>query len=308
MPEPLVGKLSLSAADTKGTSFEIAFKERGQQAGTASFRKTDTIFSAVSVRRSSGVSCRPGPEVQTLLTRIAAAGTVDLAGDGNDEIFVLNEDGGTGSHDEILLLLDPRDCSTSGLIVTVSHQATRATTPTAGVGKYGDPAREAEKKFLEGIKYRYGYIGPDDIEREKDNPLYAYYFWARDNGSLTEGRMKIRRFKGKPESKGSVEAELKDGPVTYTAQFKAGVVAYNAEKDQHYVLFHPQDMYSWPTVLAKAGHYLIIGTRGEGAAAVDLKTFRLKRFRFGRPDDDVKTIDVKGSSVLVNGTRPLKLP
>lgn len=308
MPPPSVGRLSLAPVDVKAPGFDLSFKERGQPDGTASFRKTDAICSALSIRRSSGVSCRLDKETQTLLTRIAAVGTVDLSGSGNEEIFILNEDGGTGSHDEALLLVDPRDCAATGLIVTVSHQATRAATPTAGVGQYGLPAREAETNFLEGLKYRYGFIGKEDIDREKDNPQYAYYSWARDNGSLAEGRMKIRRYKGKPALKASAEAELKDGTLTYTAQFKAGVVVYDAAKDQHYVLFHPRDMYCWPTVLAKAGRWLIIGTRGEGAAAVELTTFRLKRFRFGGADDVVKTIDVKGSAVTINGARRLVLP
>lgn len=308
LPDPSVGRLALSSVDATAPAFNIALKERGQPAGSASFRKTAQPFAAMTIRRSSGVTCRPSRDSQALLTRITAAGAVDLAGDGNEEVFVLNEDEGTGSRDELLLLIDPRDCAATGLIITVSRQATRMITPTAGVGRYGYPGREAEKRFLDGVKYRFGFTGEDDVERGKDDPRYAYYFWARDNGGLADGRMKIRRYKGKSELKASVEAELKDGPVTYTAQSKAGVVAYDASKNQHYILFHPQDMDCWPTVLAKSGHYLIIGTRGEGAAAVDLKNFRLKRFRFGGPDDVVKSIDVKGSAVTINGGRPLALP
>jgi len=206
-----------------------------------------------------------------------------------------------------MLLIDPRDCGVAGLDLTVFHQSTRRTTPETPVGRFADLERRAERHFLNALKYRYGYVGPDDAARRKDDPEFAYYFWARDNGGIEDGVMKVRRYKGRPASLGSVEAEVSDGPRTYTAEFKAGVVVYDSAKDEHYVLYHPQDMYAFPVVLKLAGPYLVIGTRGEGIAAVELKTLRLKRVRFHGPDDDVKTLEVKDGALVVNGVRTVPL-
>ena len=302
---PAAARLAMASVDPDAVRFEVPFKEKGAPDGRAIFAKTGASGRSATLQRGSGGSCRLGADWETLMSRVTSVGTVDVAGEGSDEVFVLDEDGGTGSHDEILLLLDPRGCAVTGLMVTVFHDATRKTTPEAGVGAYDDSARGPERRFLDSIKRRYGFVGKGDAEGQSANPEFAYYFWARDNGGLSNGRMKIRRFKGRPALKSSSQAEIKEGAATYTAQFKAGVVAYDSAADEHYVLFHPDDAYAWPTALARLGPYLLIGTRGEGVAAVDLRDFRLKKIRFHDANDSVATIEVKGSAATVNGGVPV---
>ncbi|MBI3554420.1 MAG: hypothetical protein HY077_18135 [Elusimicrobia bacterium] len=308
LPPSAAASLAIASVDPSAPRFEIAFKEKGLAAGSVVIENSGHLSHGVAILRGAKESCRVSEEFGALLTRITAVGTVDLADRGDEEIFLLNEDGGTGSHDEIMLLIDPRDCGVTGLTVTVFHQATHRTTPQAPLGRFDDLARRPERIFLNALKYRYGFVGKDDADRQEKNPEYAYYFWARDNGSLNDGRMKIRRYEGRPAFRDSLEASLMDGVRVYAAYFKGGVVAYDAATDEHFVLFHPQDMYAWPTLLQRAGPYLLVGTRGEGVAAIDLRDFRLRRFRFQSSDDVVKSLEVKGSEVIVNGVRTLKLP
>ena len=108
----------------------------------------------------------------------------------------------------------------------------------------------------------------------------------------------MRAFKG-TVSDGSKEAELKDGVVTYAAWFKSGVTAYDSVKNEFRPLYHPNDIYCWPTVLKRWGDYLIIGTNGEGVVFVNLKTETLLRSE-DNSDAVVQAISVKGNSVSVN--------
>ncbi len=311
LPPAARASLAIASVDPTAESFDVPFKQGGRSSGMAHIQKLDAVSHSISLSAGNRPPCKLDKEFQGLLTRITAVGTVDVEGRGDEELLVLNEDGGTGSHDEILLLVDPRDCGAAGLDITVMHQATHPVAAQTPLGRFqdlDDLRRRPERRFLNVLKYRYGYLSQDDVERDRSNPRYAYYFWARANGSVTDGPMKIRRCKGPPPSIDSVVQKLADGAVVYTADFKAGVVAYDEAKKEHYVLYHPQDLYHAPSVLKRAGPYLLIGTRGEGVAAVDLRTLSLRRLRFSGSDDDVKSLDIDGGKVYVNGTRELRLP
>ncbi len=49
------------------------------------------------------------------------------------------------------------------------------------------------EEFLESIKYEYGYTGEKEINEQADNSSFACYFWAKDNGSIEDGRMNGKR-------------------------------------------------------------------------------------------------------------------
>ncbi len=106
----------------------------------------------------------------------------------------------------------------------------------------------------------------------------------------------------------SIEDELRKGDITYRAYFKGGVVVYDEESNEHFVLFHPDDMYSWPTVLRLIGSYLLIGTRGEGRAIINLQSFHLKRYRLSPPNDEVMSMDVLHLKIIVNEQEKIDLP
>ncbi len=146
------------------------------------------------------------------------------------------------------------------------------------------------------------------INKEIDNSDFAYHFWYKGNGNIEDGRMNIRRYKGRRKTRASIMDELRKDGITYTAYFKAGVVAYDQESNEHFVLFHPRDMYSWPTVLRFIGPYLLIGTRGEGLAITNLQSFHLKRYRLSPPNDEVRSLEVLHSQIVVNEQEKIDLP
>ncbi len=189
-----------------------------------------------------------------------------------------------------------------------SSQATEAVTQISMSDYLFAEDFKRVEEFLESIKYEYGYIGEKEINEEIDNPDFAYYFWAKDNGSIEDGRMNIRRYKGRHETRASIEDELRKDGITYTAYFKGGIVAYDQESNEHFVLFHPDNMYSWPTVLRLIGHYLLIGTRGEGLAIINLQSFHLKRYRLSPPNDEVRSLEVLHSQIIVNEQEKIDLP
>ncbi len=189
-----------------------------------------------------------------------------------------------------------------------SSQATEAVTQVSRSDYFFGEDFQRQEEFLESIKYEYGYIGEKEINEETDNPDFAYYFWSSDNGSIEDGRINIRRYKGRHETRASVNDELRKNGITYTAYFKGGVVAYEEESNEHFVLFHPDDMYSWPTVLRLIGPYLLIGTRGEGLAVINLQSFHLKRYRLSPPNDEVGSLEVLHSQIVVNEQEKIDLP
>ena len=234
-------------------------------------------------------------------------GTVDLTRDGREELFLEVGGGGSGAHWVDLSLICPRKLELIGLSLQFGHQATDPIPKVSISDNFHKRSLRSEREFLVRLMHDYGYVGEGDILQQADNPRFAYYFWARDNGRVQDGKIKIRRYRGKP-SHGSVEDELQDGNIRYIACFKAGVVAYDVQNDEHFVVFHPEDMYSWPTALKKAGPHLIIGTRGQGLAIVNLESLHLKRIPLHSQDDEVKRLEVGDSLIRINGSREIPFP
>ncbi|MBA7477862.1 hypothetical protein ES707_13277 [subsurface metagenome] len=245
--------------------FEVQFKENGKKTGIVIFEfNKDDFYWEITIKKGDGtVTQIIEDEYYGFISEI---GTVDLSQNENEDIFFVSESGGTGGHLISLSLINIKKKELIGLSLWFSSQATEAVTQVSRSDYFFGKDFQKEEEFLKSIKYEYGYIGEKEINEEIDNPDFAYYFWAKDNGSTEDGRMNIRRYKGRHETRASVEDELRKGGITYTAYFKGGVVAYDQESNEHFVLFHPDDMYSWPTVLRLIGPYLLIGTRGEGLA------------------------------------------
>ncbi|MFH1824636.1 MAG: hypothetical protein ABH873_05360 [Candidatus Firestonebacteria bacterium] len=66
-------------------------------------------------------------------------------------------------------------------------------------------------------------------------------------------------------------------------------------------------MYSWTTVLKIKRPYLIIGTRGEGIAIINLNNFYLKRI-FSKEISDVEKIDIIDSEIKINDSIKIPFP
>ncbi len=286
--------------------FEVQFKENGKKTGTVIFEFNEDDFRwQITIKKGD----RTVTQIEDRYVGIISeAGTVDLSQNENEDIFFVSESGGTGGHLISLSLINIKKKELIRLSLWFSSQATEAVTQVSRSDYFFAEDFKKEEEFLESIKYEYGYIGEKEINEEIDNPDFAYYFWAKDNGSIEDGRMNIRSYKGKHETRASINDELRKNGMTYTAYFKAGVIAYDEESNEHFVLFHPDDMYSWPTVLKLIGPYLLIGTRGEGLAIINLQSFHLKRYRLSPPNDEVGSLQVLHSQIVVNEQEKIDLP
>ncbi len=286
--------------------FEIQFKENGRKTGIVIFESNkDNFCWEITIKKGDGTVTKIEDRYYGF---ISEAGVVDLSENENEDIFFVSKSGGTGGHLISLSLINIQKEELIRLSLWFSSQATEAATQVSMSDYFFAEDFQRQEEFLESIKYEYGYIGEKEINEETDNPDFAYYFWAKDNGNIEDGRMNIRRYKGRRKTRASIMDELRKGGITYTAYFKGGVVAYDGESNQHFVLFHPDNMYSWPTVLRLIGSYLLIGTRGEGLAIINLQSFHLKRYRLSPPNDEVRSLEVLHSKIVVNEQEKIDLP
>lgn len=170
----------------------------------------------------------------------------------------------------------------------------------------GDPGYTEERKFLEKIKYAYGYISEENILARADDPNFAIHLWGKDNGRIQEGRITIRKYKGRPEYLSKTKPHLEEGSMIY-ASYRSGVVAYDSEADEYFLIFYPDSGWSSPSVFAKADSWLLIGTWGGVLVAVDLKDYYLKRFESLK--GTIGKIEVTSSKIIIDdGRRELERP
>jgi hypothetical protein len=233
--------------------------------------------------------------------------TIDV-GCGREDVFFVVESGGSGGTNESLFVFCTRELQLVQLSMNFCHSSCTPIPDLRFSDNFTLPSLAHVRTYLEERRDDYGYISEEDILRQQDDARFAYYFWMRDNQSVSNGPMIIRRYPGKPAEHGaSIEDQLDSDAVVYTAYFKAGVEAYDKVTDQNYVVFHPDDMHSWPTVLRKVGRYLVIGTTGEALAIVDVHNFHLKRVRFNSVDDQVAKLECNGETIRVNDSIELPL-
>ena len=308
--------ISMESID-KFPKFEVKFKESRKETGVVIFEYDEYFFlNDITIERGDGSAAQIAKAFVENIFGITEIGTVDLSENGNEDVFLVWWDGGTGMHHIGLNLINTQKCEIVGLVLFFSHQATEAITEVRTTDNFHSEDFQKEREFLESIKYEYGFIGEEEINKQKDNPDFAYYFWTKDNNGIEDGKMTIRRYKGKHKilvgtddiTDELIAYELKEDNIIYTAYHKAGLVAYDENSEEHFILFHPDYMYSYITVLEKVGPYLLIGTQGEGLVVVNVENFHLKRFRFDPPNDYVKKLEVLDSKIRINGSKEVDLP
>jgi len=250
--------------------------------------------------------------------KILEVATLDVNEDRTEELFVVTEDGGTGERTYTLTLIYPGLKTMQDLSLSFSKQVTEAVPKLRKSSNYMDSELSRGRRFLDQVKYRFGYISKAEADRRVDDPELAVYHWARFNDTLKAGKMDIRKYPGRYSGGGSVNDRLTHEEVVYTAYFKGPVIGRDTTANEFFVLYHPHSFYSWPTVLGKKDSYLIIGTRGEGIVIVDLDNFYLKRYYLGsnihRSDTeeyfsyDVQKITFNEDHILVNGEKKIPWP
>ncbi|MFA5162523.1 MAG: hypothetical protein WC421_09775 [Elusimicrobiales bacterium] len=223
-----------------------------------------------------GGGCSAGPASQADADFYAEFNRPDEMGvfsvPGGKSVFVSAISGGTNATDTVLYAFNPDKCAAVAANIHRSGNETELSSATF-TSNWKLPQMAAEREFLTKLMYEYGYADAAGAEANPSDPRYCWYLWQRDNGSA--GKLKLRWFKGAPNY--TVESQVKDGTIVYTAWFKSGVTAYDSVKKEFQPLYYPKDVYCWPTVLVRHGDYLIIGTNGEGIAFINLKTQTLSR-------------------------------
>ena len=164
----------------------------------------------------------------------------------------------------------------------------------------GDPDYAEEREFLEKIKYAYGYISEEDILAHSDDPNFAIHLWGKDNGRIQEGRITIRKYKGQPRNLSNAKPRLEEGPMIYTS-YRSGVVAYDREADEYFLVFYPDSGWFSPSVFAKVDSWLMIGTWLGDLVAVDLEDYYLKRFESSK--GVIGKIEVTNSEIIIDDGR-----
>ena len=172
----------------------------------------------------------------------------------------------------------------------------------------GTAAYAIEREFRDKIKYAYDYMPEGVILAQPDNPKYAPHFWGKENGDIFEGPLNIRRYKGKPVF-GVVKEKIyfEEGSFVYVRSGRGSLYAYDKQVDEHFLLYHCDNRYSGPSVIAKVDSWLLIGLWTEGLVAVDLEDYYLKRFDSFR--ETVGKIEVTDSEIIIDdGRHKIPLP
>lgn len=270
IPKNVKNQITFAEIKDKQGYLTIKFKENGKRVGVVGF---DNKREFITVKKEDGKVT----QINHYYYDITEIGTVDLDGSGNEDVFFVSESWGTGAGSTDLNLINTHYCEVIGLTLQFSKQRINPITKMTTTKNFYEKRFEKERKFLEKLKYEYRYVSEEEADKQKANPKFAYYFWFKENGHISDGRMTINKYKGNCVFASSVTDELTDGDFVYTAYFKAGVVAYDKRNDEHFILYHPDSMYDWPDTLKKKGPYLIIGRSGREVAIVNVENFYLKR-------------------------------
>lgn len=286
-----------------GERVEVPFRGAPGRAGTVLGAPQDSATYRIWIEWDDGGSVDvPCEDV----FNVRECGVVELYGEDDEAVVLISSDAGSGFSTTYLTVINPGAAEAVVLVLTQSHESTKPLTDVRTSANFDDSRFAAERAFLESFKHKYGYLDEEAIRRDADNMTYAPYFWAQANGDVTDGPMTIRRLPGRHPEGASVNDQLADGDVVYTAFFKGAVWAYDKDADESFVVFRPDFYYCWPTELRKAGNWLLINTRGEGLFLVDTTTWWLKRT--GVHVDEVTAFTVSNGMARVNDSFAVSLP
>jgi len=164
-----------------------------------------------------------------------------------------------------------------------------------------------ESDFLEKLKYEYGFFDAESISDNNSNPEYMMETWKYYNDEVNNEKMKINNYKSTPpyyETNGLETLETDE--LILTSYFKSGVIAKNKNSNSFFVLFVPKNSYCWIQTMEKYKEYIILGTRGEGLAIINLNSLVLKRIDLGEDYNDVKKLSVVNDRITINDNKKIK--
>ncbi|GAG36816.1 unnamed protein product, partial [marine sediment metagenome] len=144
--------------------FEVQFKENGKKTGTVIFESNKDNFRwEITIKKGDGTVTQIEDRYVGI---ISEAGTVDLSEKENEDIFFVEESGGTGGLNISLSLINIQKEELIGLSLWFSSQATEAVTQVSTSDYFFAEDFKREEEFLKSIKYEYGYIGEKEINEE----------------------------------------------------------------------------------------------------------------------------------------------
>ncbi|MBM4162503.1 MAG: hypothetical protein FJ217_15550 [Ignavibacteria bacterium] len=239
------------------------------------------------------------------------AAAVDVSGEGDEDIFFVRKDGGTGIDIDVIALFNPRIQEVIEVSLMDSKDAADPIVDTVWSPNSTSSLLKAEREYLERIKFNYGFEASIP-ESDSARPSLAPYFWRKDNGDKTEGILKIRRYPG-TSLYGEVATEPNDiriEPYVIGSQFKGSVIAHDTQRNEDFIIYRPTMIWHWvePEALKTFRRILVIGTRGDGLVIVHMDSFRFKRFPLEGELGIIVTIDVVGDSIVVNNRTKVELP
>lgn len=229
-----------------------------------------------------------------------ALGWVDLKGDGQKSHFKVIGNWGTRQSEKFLTLVSPDKPEPIKLYLFWSSLCMYYPPGVQWSENADDPDYAKEREFLEKIKYAYGYISEEDILARSHDPNFAIHLWGKDNGKIQEGRITIRKYKGRPQYLSKTKPHLEEGKMIY-ASYRSGVVAYDRQAEEYFLVFYPDSGWFSPSVFAKADSWLLIGTWGGVLAAVNLEDYYLKRFESQK--GTIGKIEVTDGKIVIDDGR-----
>jgi hypothetical protein len=227
-------------------------------------------------------------------------GRVDLKSDGQKSRFKVIGNWGTRQSEKFLTLVSPDKPEPVKLYLFWDSLRMYYPPGVEWSANADDPHYAVERAFLEKIKYAYGYMSEEDILARSDDPNFAIHLWGKDNGRIQEGRITIRKYKGRPKGLSNAKPRLEEGTMIYT-RYHSGVVAYDRQDDEYFLIFYPDSGWFSPSVFAKVDSWLMIGTWLGDLVAVDLKDYYLKRFESSK--GAIRKIEVTGKKIVVDDGR-----
>lgn len=244
---------------------------------------------------------KPWPDIFHLVL-----GWIDLKGNGQKSRFKVIGNWGSRQSEKFLTLVSPGKPDPVKLYLFWDSLCMYYPPGVKWSANADDPDYAEEREFLEKIKYAYGYISEEDILARSDDPNFAIHLWGKNNGRIQEGRITIRKYKGQPGNLSNAKPRLEEGPMIY-ASYRSGVMAYDRQADEHFLVFYPDSGWFPPNILAKADSWLLIGTWGGVLVAVDLEDYYLKRFESLK--GTIGKIEVTDSKIVIDdGKRELERP
>jgi len=266
-----------------------------EASGVGSSSYETSLQAAEEAKARIELDDKPWPDIFHL-----TLGWVDLKGDGQKSRFKVIASWGTRESEKFLTLVSPGKPEPIKLYLFWSSLCMYYPPGVKWSENANDPDYAEERQFLEKIKYAYGYISEEDIIARADDPNYAIHLWGKDNGEIQEGRITIRKYKGRPEYLSKTKPRMEEGPMIYTS-YRSGVVAYNREAEEYFLVFYPDSGWFSPSVFAKADSWLMIGTWMGDLVAVDLEDYYLKRFKSSK--GVIGKIEVTDGKIIIDDGR-----